>query len=223
MSREIMTLITESLPQIIEKVQPTSPVSIDWNEIIYIFVGAMIGFLASIMERSLDKKGKIYIFYRCVQHPGSSSFPVSFVDNSEYFFLLPINFEFQNTSNIPRIIRNVDVLLYYGNKYVGRMGQIKNVTISSKQTQYDFGGEKSSYSFAIPPRSIQAQNCDFCFSVKVSEKEEKKFDTVVIRYHNEKNKPQTFKLMSVPNCWEEKWYNLDSDWKLLEDKISIRK
>ncbi len=44
----------------------------------------------------------------------------------------------------------------------------------------------------------------------------------MIRYYNENNKPQTFKLMSVPNCWEEKWYNLDADWKLLEDKISIR-
>ena len=41
---------------------------IDWNEIIYVVVGAVIGFIASIivmvMERILDKKGKLNIFYR---------------------------------------------------------------------------------------------------------------------------------------------------------------
>ena len=40
---------------------------IDWNEIIYVVVGAVIGFIASIivmvMERILDKKGKLNIFF----------------------------------------------------------------------------------------------------------------------------------------------------------------
>ena len=218
----------ETMEQFIEAIELTSSYStIDWNEIIYIFIGAIIGFVASIIvmvvERSLDRKGKINIFYRCIQHPGSSSFPINFVDKSEYVFLLPIKFEIQNTSNIPRVIRNVDVLLYRGKNFVGRMSQIESVKPGSERTQYDFGDEKSSYSFNILPRSIQTQICDFIFCIRVPEMEEKKFDTVVIRYYNEKNKPQTFKLMNIPNCWEEKWYNLDTDWKLLKDKIRIRK
>ena len=226
MSPETIPQITDIIPQVTESIQQTGSSMIDRNEIIYILVGAVIGTLSSIVvlviERSLDKKGKLNVFYRCVQHPGSSAFPIEFVDKSEYVFLLPIRFEFQNTANIPRVIRNIDILLYCGKKYVGRMAQISKVEINSKQTPYDFGGEKHSYSFAISPRSIQAQICDFYFSVKMSEKEEKAFDTVVIRYYNEKNKPQTFKLLSVSNCWEENWYCLDADWKLLEEKINIR-
>ncbi len=177
MCDETMSTITKGVPQITETIEKISLLSIDWNEIIYILIGAIIGFLASIVvmivERSLDRKGKINIFYRCIQHPGTSNFPIRFVDNSEYVFLLPINFEIQNTSNVPRVIRNVDVLLYYGKNFVGRMRQIKNVKIGSEKEQYDFGCEKSSYSFSILPRSIQTQLCDFIFFVKVSEKEEK--------------------------------------------------
>lgn len=64
---ETIPQITETIPQAIESIQQTVSLIIDWNEIIYILVGAVIGFLASIIvlvvERSLDKKGKINIYY----------------------------------------------------------------------------------------------------------------------------------------------------------------
>ena len=63
MSPETIPQITETIPQVTESIQQTVSLVIDWNEIIYILVGAIIGFLASIIvlvvERSLDKKGKI--------------------------------------------------------------------------------------------------------------------------------------------------------------------
>lgn len=57
---EIIPQVTEAVVQMSDTVQKTVATGIDWNEIIYVLVGAVIGFVGSviilIVERALDKK-----------------------------------------------------------------------------------------------------------------------------------------------------------------------
>jgi len=211
----------------------SNAIAIDWSEIIYIIIGAIIGLFASlttiVIERILDNKGKLNIFYRRICPPGANGRELHFANTEECTFLLPIAFEIQNTSNRSRVIRDVGILLYSGNKLIGKMRQIKKLSIDNSNTAgvaekqiHHFGSEKGSYSFVLSPRSIQTQICNYIFSANLSEKEQKSFDTVVLRYYDEKNKAHTFKLMNICNCWEPKWGDIDDYWCLLTDKIRIK-
>lgn len=208
--------------------------TVDWNEIIYIVVGATIGLFASlaiiVVERILDKKGKLNIFYRRTYQRGSDGRGWGFDIGNDCSFVLPIEYELQNTSNTTRVVRDVALLLYSENKLVGKMHQVGELRIETKkgtevtkEKLYNFGSEKGSYSFVLPPRSIQRQLCEYLFVIKSSEKDQMQFDTVVARYYDETNKPRFFKIMEVTNCWENKCYNIDEDWLLFEEKIKIKK
>lgn len=209
---------------------------IDWNEIIYVVVGAVIGFIASIivmvMERILDKKGKLNIFYRRINQKLANGLGWGFDESADgrLYFTLPVYFELQNTSNTTRVIRDLSFLLYSGSEFVGNMHQMGTIHITNRkgneitqQKDYSFGSEKGSYSFVLPPRSIQRQECEYVFVINPDEKEQKHFDTVVARYYDERNKAHTFRAMDIDKCWERKHYDIDEDWLLLKEKMRIKK
>lgn len=209
--------------------------NIDWNEIIYILVGAVIGFLASVImlvvERLFDKKGKIHIYYKRSNQRGLNGKGWGFDDSTDgrKDFVLPIRFELQNTSNTTRVIRDISILLYSGNEQIGKMIQLENIHVKTRtgskvtgEKDYLFGDDKGSYSFVLPPRSIQRQECEFLFVINENEIETKSFDKVIARYFDERNKAHTFKIMDVSKCWESKQYDIDDEWILLDDKVRIK-
>ena len=141
---------------------------------------------------------------------------------------IPIVFEVQNTSNTTRVIRDVSLLLYSGNTFVEKMLQSsgKHVTRRTVNTvtetkDYLFGAEKGSYSFVLPPRSIQRQECEYCYVIYPEEKEQKFFDTIIARYYDERNKAHTFKVMSFDKVWTNEYFEPDKDWCVLDKKVEI--
>ncbi len=218
------------------QVQQTATTGIDWNEIICVVVGAVIGFIASIivmiMERVLDKKGKLNIFYRRINQKFANGLGWGFDESTDgrLYFTLPVYFELQNTSNTTRVIRDLSFLLYSGSEFIGKMHQMGTIHITNRkgneitqQKDYSFGSEKGSYSFVLPPRSIQRQECEYVFVINPDKKEQKHFNTVVARYYDERNKAHTFSAMAIENCWERKHYEIDEDWLLLTEKNSKKK
>lgn len=233
---ELFPQATETASHIAETIQQASIINIDWNEIVYILVGAIIGFLGSIIvlivERILDKKGKIQIFYRRTSQRGMNGRGWGFdagTDGSLHF-TVPIVFEMQNTSNTTRVIRDVSLMLYSGNRFLGKMYQMQGKHITSRKNgvitgekDYEFGSEKGSYSFVLPPRSIQRQECEYTFSIQPYEKNEMQFDNVIAKYYDEKNKAHTFKIMTIANSWVLKNFDSDEDWYMLSNPISMPK
>lgn len=183
------------------------------------------------MERVLDKKGKLNIFYKRICQKIGNGLGWGFdkgVDG-RLFFTLPVYFELQNTSNTTRIIRDLSFLLYSGTELVGNMHQMGTIYVTKSkgseitdEKAFSFGAENGSYSFVLPPRSIQRQECEYVFAINPNEKEQKHFDTVIARYYDEHNKAHTFKAMDIKNCWERKHYDTDEDWLLLKDKMRIK-
>ena len=231
---EILPQVTETVAQMSDAIQQTVASGINWNEIIYVLVGAVIGFLGSIIvlivERALDKKGTIQIFYRRTNQRGMKRNGWGFDQSGDgrLFLTIPIVFEIQNTTNTTRVIRDVSLLLYAGNTFVAKMYQSsgKHVTLRTNNTitetkDFVFGAEKGSYSFVLSPRSIQRQECEYDYVIYAREQEEKHFDTIIARYYDEQNKAHTFKVMSVENAWIPRYFDPDDDWRVLEEKVSL--
>lgn len=233
--KEIVPQVTENVAQISDAIQNTAATGIDWNELIYVLVGAIIGFAGSIIvmltERALDRKGTIQIFYRRINRRGTKKYGWGFDEyiDGRLGFTIPIVFELQNTSNTTRVIRDVSLLMYSGNTFIEKMFQSSGKHIITRtgntvtETQdYAFGAEKGLYSFVLPPRSIQHQECEYCYTIYPKEKEAKHFDTVIARYYDERNRAHTFKVMSFDKVWTNEYFEPDKDWCVLDEKLQIK-
>lgn len=231
---EIIPQATEVVTQMSNVIQQTVASSIDWNEIIYVLVGAVIGFVGSIVvmlaERALDKKGTIQIFYRRTNQRGMKKYGWGFdkIGDGRLYLTIPVVFEIQNTSNTTRVIRDVSLLLYRGDTFIGKMYQSagRHVTTRTGNTitdekDYTFGAEKGSYSFVLQPRSIQRQECEYSYVIYANKKEEKVFDTIIARYYDERNKSHTFRVMTIEKAWEPNYFEPDQEWCILDEKISL--
>ncbi len=234
--KETIPEITEIIPQVSVAIQNTALTGIDWNELLCVLVGAIIGFAGSIIvmltERALDRKGTIQIFYRKINQRGAKRFGWGFDEyvDGRLGITIPIVFEVQNTSNTTRVIRDLSLLLYSGNSFVEKMLQSsgKHVTRRTGNTvtetkDYLFGAEKGSYSFVLPPRSIQRQECEYCYIIYPEEKEQKFFDTIIARYYDERNNAHTFKFISFDKVWTNEYFEPDKDWCVLDKKLQFLK
>lgn len=202
-------------------------VSIDWNEVILLLIGAAIGLFSSViilaLERVLDRKGKLHIFYRFTRDLLTErGWGFDQRDFGRCFLTIPAEFELQNTSNSTRVIRDVSLMLYNGDKCVAKMIQADHLKLTKKsgnviteQKDFHFGAEKGSYSFVLPPRSIQRQHCEYIAVVEKEEIEEKTFDRIKLRYYDEKNKAHFFDIREISDCWKTKHYEADEEWILL--------
>lgn len=199
------------------------------QEVLLVVLGAVIGFGASlitiIIQRALDKMGKLNIFYCFSNQQGMNGRTWGFEDDGDgnISFVLPVVFEIQNTSNTTRVIRDVSFLLYQGKKFVVKMEQAEHFHITTRsgntvkeEKDIYFGAEKGSYSFVIPPRSIQRQQCEYLFSISKADIDNYQFDTVVARYFDECNKTHYFTLRKIENCWTKKLYPIDKEWLLFK-------
>lgn len=195
------------------------------NDMFILIIGAVLGLLASLItiliQRILDKHGELNIFYRLSYQVGGNGASWGFGDNGsgELFFLVPITYEFQNTSNVTRVIRDVNLLLYNDNVLVDKMLQIEHTNVKESKGEaknYCFGTEKGSYSFVIEPRSIQRQKCEYLYLIDRDSKEEKNFNKIMISYYDERNKEKKFFTRNLETCWDKKNYPADEEWRLLK-------
>lgn len=194
------------------------------TEIVMLILGAVLGLMASIItmiaQRWLDRKGKLNIFYRfCYQKNGKGQ-SWCFEDGADgqKFFTVPVVFEFQNTSNTTRVIRDVSLLLYNGKDLVAKMIQLdhlhttkrKGSEITEEKDLY-FGTDKGSYSFVIEPRSIQRQECEYMHIISRSDILENTFDTIILRYYDERNCAKSYTIRKIDGNWERQNFDVDEE------------
>ena len=226
-----LSATTETLPYVAEIVEQSNLPTIDWNEVVLLVIGAAIGLVASlattVIQNHLDQKGKLNIFYKFITPKGAKQPGWGFRNRGDghIYFSVPVVFELQNTSNTTRVIRDVSLLLYRNNQLIGKMAQIEywestmrvNGEIT-KKSEFYYGGDNSSYSFVLSPRSIQKQKCHYSYKICPSEKVDKTFDRVLIRYHDERNKAHYFIVKDICGNWEEQTFAPDTEWFLLNCK-----
>ncbi len=179
---------------------------LDWFELWLVVIGAILGFalslITTIVNKAIDKHGKMRLFYKLVYQKSTGQKARIDSTGGETFLTIPLYFEFQNTSNTARVIRDVCLYLYHEGKEVGKMIQIQYTQDSkTKEIKNSFGGENHSYSFVLPPLSIQKQECEFLYKVPTSEIDEFPFDEIRFVYFDEKNRTMESVFCKADRGW----------------------
>lgn len=194
------------------------------KDITLLLIGAGISIVSSFLtlyiNRLLDRIGKLRIFHKIVCLPGGEEGGF-YVDNDADMptFTVPISFEFQNTSNSPRIIRNLNIYLYNDNVFVSKMVQAEQVinTKTSRNNppiikEYNFGADHGMYSFLVSPHSISAYNCLFTLSIPYSKINEYTFNHLRLTYNNEKDHKKELFLFNFNGNWKDALLPYEFDW-----------
>lgn len=192
------------------------------KDITLLLIGAGISIVSSFLtlyiNKLFDRIGKLRIFYKIVCIPDDEEGGFS-VDLSTLYFTVPISFEFQNTSNSPRIIRNLNIHLYNDNVFISKMIQaesttnktiIGNKTISIKEDNY--GADHGTYSFLVPPHSISAYDCLFILPVPISKVDNYHFNHLRLVYYNERNHKKELFLFNFNGNWKDALLPCEYDW-----------
>lgn len=191
-------------------------------------IGAIIGFLSSILTviigRWIDRVGKLKIYIKIInssnEHPGWGMME----GRQGKYFSVPVVYQIQNTSNTTRVIRDINVLLFDGNKFLRKMKQIEYMQHDHREggqkistdKEY-FGVDAGSYSFIIPPRSINTFKCFYILNEsQVACSAGKHFDNLKIRYFDERDKVRIFDARTISNV--EVIQDADDDWTLLKKR-----
>lgn len=218
-----------------EVAQPVSEImykfNFDYTDIAMLIIGALIGLVSSItiiiVERLLDKHGKLRIYYKFSNQIGAAWTGWGFDEGQgdRLYFCVPVVYEIQNTSNVTRVIRDLSLWLYDDNKKVAKMVQverhqttIKERNATTEEQEIAFGSEKGSYSFVIQPRSIQRQKCEYITAIDSNEIDNYKFNFVKATFYDESGKQKCFTIRAIDNCWELKRYAADKEWAALNDR-----
>ena len=184
------------------------------EQVVMAIVGGVIGFVSSagiiVLERILNKAGKLKLYYKFI-HVKFDNTSWGIRDNREMFTLMvPVSFELQNTSNTTRVIRDLSVELYRGDKQVGRMRQIERGEFSIKE------GVKSKSPFVLPPRSIQKQKCEYMYSIMKADAEKYSFDKLKISYYDERDKKKEYTAKADLAGWKMGTQEPDHEWVRLK-------
>lgn len=188
-----------------------------WFEIMLVVIGAILGFalsvITTIVNKSIDKHGKMRLFYKLAYQKGTTIRAGIHQIGSETCLIIPLYFEFQNTSNTSRVIRDVCLYLYSNGKKVAKMNQIQySLNEKTNEVKNNFGGEKNSYSFVLPPLSIQKQECEFIHKVPTSRINEYRFDEIRFSYFDEKNRTMECLLCKANKGWNGVDFNHENEY-----------
>ena len=200
-----------------------------FEDFILVLIGAIIGFFTSIgtiiVQKYIDRRGKINIFYRKTFIFGSNNICGGIDKDAPGFYscTIPLYLEVQNISDSTRVIRDFCLVLYNKGKKVDKMWQLTNMHTTEKsgnevikEQNFEFGSEKNSYSFVIPPRSIQRQNCCFGYQYEINSENKIYFDEIKVRYFDEKNKEKIHTFQKIDNCRKNQKFPVDNEWILVE-------
>lgn len=199
---------------------------LDWFELWLVIIGAILGFalsiITTIVNKAIDKHGKMRLFYKLVYQKSTGQKARIDLNGGETYLTIPLYFELQNTSNTARVIRDVCLYLYNNGKEVAKMVQIQYTKDSkTNEIKNNFGGEKNSYSFVLPPLSIQKQECEFLYKVPTSKIDEFAFDEIRFSYFDEKNCPMECVFCKAERSWDGIDFNYEN--KYFELKCSKKR
>ena len=183
------------------------------QQIILLLIGGSIGFVSSIgttlIAELLKNQGKIKLYYKIVFSKAREGETWGFFkNNNDFIFEIPLWIQIQNTSNSVRVVRDLNILLYKNGRKITQMTQITN----KDDILY---GDDGAYSFVIPPRSLKKYDLDFLIKKKEM-RPNHNFDEIKIRYFDEKDNKQIFKINKIKECWNVGNLNRDKSWKLVK-------
>ena len=187
----------------------------DWLSTI---IGAAIGFVSSVgiivSERLIDRAGIVKVYARIVYQQTTNPTSWGFDDGQgEIYLKVPVWLELENLSNAPRVVRDVNLVLFNRTERVAEMVQINRRGTGEHAQIF---GNNGGYSFVLEPRSIQRYEC--FYSLKQDLQKSEVFDRIKLRYYDEKDKEHLLLLGKVDGDWSVKEFPRSAKWIKLKKK-----
>ncbi len=189
-------------------------------------IGGLIGFLSSlgvqIAMRALDRKGKLSYYGRI-----NSSFSHDwgfFSADGKMTFVIPLELECQNTSNVTRVVRDISLSLWRNGVEISRMLQTQGIYSEHKNNgevesrdSFALGDVNGSYSLVVPPRSIKKINCFFTCRLEQNV-QDISFDEIRISCYDERDYLHRSRLMELDGNWKEHLMPMEDTWTKINFK-----
>lgn len=190
-----------------------------------VLIGGLVGLISSFIviwvQYRLNHKGEARIYYKIISIPKLPNNRRGWgciQANGKTTFWIPMAIELQNTSNVTRVVRDFQLHLYKGDESIGKMTQLESMHHITKENSeiIDFGTDKNSYSFTLPPTSIQKQTCLFGFTIRTNDQQANTFDNVRVRFYDEKDTVRETKMIDdFSSCWDTQLRDPETEWTRL--------
>lgn len=185
-------------------------------EIFLVFAGAILGFTFSILTmlitNAMQERGKLFIYTKIIHAKVGNHQTWGALNSSDggLAFQVPLWVEILNTSNVPKVLRDFNLILF--NNGI----EIKGMTQINKAAEENLGID-GSYSFVISPRSISKIDCYFMIKQR-DLPEDAIFDEIKVSYYDTKGKQKLIHFKSLSDCWSISPRNKDINWIILNGK-----
>ena len=183
-------------------------------------LGAIIGAVATIATTWLNNKlqhvGKVRLFAHIVCfEPTQEQWGFYNIDGVLYF-QIPIWLDVCNTSGVSRIIRDVNLYAYLGDKEISAFEQVQAYGKNRVAL-----GDNESYTLVVPANSARRFNMFFTLSENELSSDNKSFDNVVLKYFDEENSIHACCFARPEKIWKQGSLKSVKNWITLDQEIKL--
>ena len=196
---------------------------------VFALLGAIIGAVGSLsavfLTRAVQKHGKITLHARIV---------CSRIDTEQrtwgyrqtdqgISFHVPLWLDICNTSNVSKIVRNINLCIVKDKTIVADFTQFQGTGIYPKEPNITILGNAGAYSFVVSPNSILRAEVEFGILESDLRPEDREFNSVYLTYFDEKDCLNVFFLDKIPTPkWVVGELTRSKQWKTLQ-KVKFSK
>ena len=186
------------------------------KEVILLIIGALISLISTLIgffaqtyfTYILSNRGKVHIYIKSVYNKSTREAWGFSKSQSGMVFDVPLWIELHNTKSTKQIIRNLNLSLYYRNKYICNMVQATHY--DTKEGKESFG-DNGSYSFLLNGNEIKRFDLEFILLQKDFKGED--FDEVRLSYYDTRDKHKEVTIFKLNSSWEVTNNKIDDDWR----------
>lgn len=187
-------------------------------------VGSIIGvagsWLSIWLQKMVNASGRISVHTRIVYSKwNKKTWGVERNDEGRLFFHIPIWVDICNTSNMPQIVRDLNVYGYKNHREVAIFTQAQG---SGKEENYFVYANNGAYTFVIPPNSACRFNLEFSLKQSEVESEDRDFDELILAYYDNKNRFKRFKFIEIQDAWAIGERPRVKQWKTMDCEVKYR-
>lgn len=172
-----------------------------------VIASVVAGVVALYIQKSLDKKGELLIYFRRINVSNTKGW--GFVQNC---LLIPLYVDLLNTSNTNKVVRDFSLYLYDDKKEVEKLVQTTMAGNDENKGVKTYGIVNDRYSFLVEGKSIVTAECLYMLKMQELDKGAN-YDRIIVRYYDENNKKHECELMKLePNKKSNQLFEIDKDW-----------
>ncbi len=163
-------------------------------------IGAAASLLAVFISNNLQKHGKISLHAKIVGSKVEKEHRTWGYRQTDQglSFHIPLWLDICNTSNVSRIVRNVNLCIVKKRTIVQEFTQFQGNGIDSREPNTVIIGNEGAYSFVIPANSVLRVEVEFGIKKNELQPADREFDSVYLTYFDEKDCLNLFFLVDVP-------------------------